>query len=81
MNYAIRKYGVDNFLVETIESNLYDDELLLQEQYWIKYYNSYYKNNPLGYNMTLGGDGNVKYSTDDILQLWSLGLSQTEIAK
>ena len=81
LNDAIRKYGPDNFKVETIET-ITDDMLLLdREIYWISQYNSYYKNNPLGYNMTLGGEGNTKISTKTLLDLWNLGWSQKAIAQ
>lgn len=49
---AIRKYGVENFIIEQVEecnNNLLDD----REIYWIKYYDSYHK----GYNSTKGGNG------------------------
>ena len=50
---AIRKYGIEDFISEVLESGIKDiDELKLREQYWIEYYDTY-KN---GYNMTLGGD-------------------------
>lgn len=56
---AIRKYGVENFKIEVIESKYYVNHdrlvkwLFRREMYWIKYYNS----NHIGYNMTEGGDG------------------------
>ena len=40
--------------------------LLEREKYWIKYYDSY--NN--GYNATLGGDGQLKYNYDDIVNYY-----------
>jgi len=50
---AMRKYGLENFVYETIEEC---DELNLQEReiFWISYYNSYLG---AGYNCTKGGDG------------------------
>lgn len=55
---AIRKYGQENFLVETQEevfSNI--EELKSREIYWIKFYNSYaFDDNSNGYNSTRGGD-------------------------
>lgn len=51
---ALKKYGKDNFLWEVIEQ-CEDDVLNEREIYWIKYYDSYYKNNK-GYNMTYGGE-------------------------
>lgn len=51
---AIRKYGVDSFLLEIIEElpNSDIDFLKEREIYWIDFYDSYRH----GYNMTLGGD-------------------------
>lgn len=54
---AIRKYGVENFIVETIEECSTLEELKKREIYWIKYYNSYaFDSNGWGYNSTRGGD-------------------------
>lgn len=62
---AIRKYGKENFKVEKVEqcNNAIINE---REIYWIKYYDSY--NN--GYNATLGGDGQLKYNYDDIVNYY-----------
>lgn len=49
---AIRKYGIDNFVVKILEQPLLED-LSEREKYWIKFFDTY-KN---GYNMTEGGDG------------------------
>lgn len=48
---AMREYGIENFLFETIEE-CQVEKLNEREKYWIAYYNSY-KN---GYNGTDGGD-------------------------
>jgi group I intron endonuclease len=50
---AMRKYGVNAFVFNIIESNLSKKESGIREKYWIQYYDSY--NN--GYNASLGGDG------------------------
>ena len=47
---AIRKYGKQAFVVETIEETDFPEE---REIYWIEYYQSF----KYGYNATLGGDG------------------------
>lgn len=54
---AIRKYGKENFNVEEIENNLTEEQAKEKEIYYIKFYNSYIKDN--GYNMTFGGDLNT----------------------
>ena len=47
---AMNKYGVENFIIETIEETDSPEE---REKYWIEYFGSF-KN---GYNATIGGDG------------------------
>ena len=49
---AIYKYGVENFILTTIEE-VSEEQLNEREIYWINYYNTYKD----GYNATLGGDG------------------------
>ena len=70
----IRKYGVKNFEITTIEKcpiNLLDEK----EKYWIKFYDT--KNN--GYNQTLGGHSVQLYNYDEIYKLWEQGYSCKEI--
>lgn len=62
---AIRKYGVDNFIIEEIDRGV-GEELKEKEKYWIKYYNSYQE----GYNETLGGDGQCKYDYEEIVDYY-----------
>ena len=50
---AIRKYGSDNFTVETVESCASMAALNKQETYWINAFKSFGLN---GYNLTAGGD-------------------------
>lgn len=52
---AIKKYGQENFLWETIDKAFSREELLDKEIYWIKFYNSSHIDS--GYNMTNGGEG------------------------
>ena len=59
---AMNKYGVDNFTVQELEYVADDSQLDSREQYWIKYYDSYYN----GYNETLGGSGYIKYDYTEI---------------
>ena len=55
INFALRKYGIDNFYLDIIEE--VEDALLNErEKYWIKYYNCV---EPNGYNNTYGGEGGV----------------------
>ena len=76
---AIRKYGEQNFKLDIIEQ--VDNELLnQQEQYWIKYYDSYIKNNK-GYNCTYGGEGSFTIDRIEVYDLWDKGLSINEISK
>lgn len=61
---AIHKYGANNFKFEVIEKT--DNSLLNErEEYWIKYYNTFYN----GYNSTQGGqlNGGYKYDIDSKL--------------
>lgn len=65
-HFALNKYGIENFEVETLEE--VDNSIIdAREQYWIQYYQSYilYGN---GYNATLGGDGTIKYDYYAIVQ-------------
>lgn len=57
---AIRKYGCENFIWETIEFCNSKKELDEMEFHYIKQYNSFINfKNSKGYNATLGGDGVV----------------------
>lgn len=49
---AIRKYGIENFDFQVLES-CNDQEASDREQYWIKYYKTLASN---GYNLTNGGE-------------------------
>lgn len=63
---AIRKYGKENFTIETIDEENDSNKLKEKEKYWISYYNSYKE----GYNATLGGDGQCKYDYDKIVNYY-----------
>ena len=56
---AIKKYGIQNFIVEVIEKCNNIDELNEREQFWIKYLNCKFPN---GYNLTDGGKGSIGHS-------------------
>ena len=65
LHNSIRKYGWENHVLEILET--IDDSLLNErEMYWIKEFNCYYQANPMGMNMTLGGDGQRNYWMHDI---------------
>lgn len=49
---AIKKYGVENFLFEIIESNI--ENYNEREIYWINFYQA--NNSLYGYNLTMGGE-------------------------
>lgn len=56
---AIKKYGVDSFTVEQIDTATSRDELDAKEIYWIGYYDCIA---PKGYNLTSGG---IHYEISD----------------
>ena len=74
---AMRAYGIKHFAISTIEEELDFQKLCEREQYWIQFYDTY--NN--GYNETLGGEGNRKYTPDTIYVLWDSGLTVGRIAE
>lgn len=51
---AMRKYGVENFYYEVLETNIEESLLNEREKYWIALLQT---QSPNGYNMTAGGDG------------------------
>ena len=56
MYRAIQKYGWNNIKHEIIERDINSlEEANSREQYWIKYYDSFYN----GYNSTFGGEGTL----------------------
>ena len=66
LHNAIRKYGIENFTFEVIESNLTQEEANEREQYWIEKKKSHISQG--GYNITFGGDGHStkKLSWDEL---------------
>ena len=63
---ALKKYGVDNFSLSILESNIPSKELAMREQYWIKKLDTYQKE----YNATKGGDGVPLYDKEAIYQYY-----------
>ena len=70
---AMKKYGKENFYVETIEE-VSNKNLNEREIYWIAY-DSF--NN--GYNSTIGGEGNKKINYEDVIKDWNNGLTVANI--
>jgi group I intron endonuclease len=71
---AFKKYGIKNFVLETIEEC--SEEIINErEEYWIQYYNSYH----YGYNATYGGDGKRYADYDLIFTLYNKGKNIREI--
>ena len=80
---AIRKYGEENFSVDTIKECPVD-ELDKWEIYYIKHYNTFQGDNAdIGYNITLGGQGGYLYEIDEdeMLQMYINGATAKEIAE
>jgi len=57
LSSAIKKYGADNFIVESIKECKDIDEAYSLETYYINFYNTRY---PIGYNFSDGGKGSKK---------------------
>src|SRR5271165_5783768 len=51
---AIQKYGIQSFVFTVIQEFEYENDCLMAEKYWIKFFDSKGKN---GYNLTDGGEG------------------------
>lgn len=73
---AIKKYGVDAFIVEELEE-CKNEDLDEREMHWIKYLDTLRN----GYNATTGGDHPYRWDDEGILPLWNEGLSIKEIAE
>ena len=73
---AIRKYGIKNFLVETIEECSLEDSSN-REQYWIEFYGSF----KYGYNATIGGDGKPYIDREKVINTYNQLRSAKDTAK
>lgn len=71
---ALKRYGIENFDWEIIDSATNDEEIREKEVYWIKYYKScIHMVDSHGYNITLGGEGGVSWNSRPIIQFDSTG--------
>ena len=81
---AMRKYGTDNFsyrVLESIPLNAGQDLLDEREIHFIKEYDTYIKNGN-GYNLTLGGGGNMAmYCSTERREKLSKSLDRKDYAK
>ena len=73
---AMNKYGIEHFSIHLIEE-CPDEEASAREQYWIGFYKGYTN----GYNATRGGDGKAYIDVSELLRLWELGKSLSEISE
>lgn len=60
---AMRKYGIENFIIELVEETSIPEE---REKYWIDYYKTFH----YGYNATLGGDGQSYIDKELVIQTY-----------
>jgi len=66
---ALKKYGLDSFEWEIIDSAVSDEELVKKEIYWIQTFNTnIHSKNSNGYNVTLGGEGGVSWNSRPVIQ-------------
>lgn len=75
---SMRKYGIENFSIETIEE-CEDEERFARETYYILLYNS--NDREKGYNYIIEGEGSSNYLTQDFLDAWNEGLKIFDIAE
>lgn len=71
---AIRKYGINEFIVETLEE-VDLENLSERETYWIEFFHTYSD----GYNATVGGDGKILYDYNVIARLLREGKTYREV--
>lgn len=75
---AFNKYGIENFKIEELEYIEDNNQLSDKELYWINELQTYGHN---GYNATKGGDGTLVYDHNEIIELYQLGYSVTQVSK
>ena len=72
---AMNKYGIENFIIETLQE-CEEDVLAEVEIFWIEKLNTY----NFGYNATLGGDGSILFDYDKIEKVYRKGGSLKQTA-
>lgn len=66
---ALKKYGIENFVWEIVDTANSDDEAREKESQWIKELNScIHSPDSNGYNITIGGEGGVSWNSRLVLQ-------------
>ena len=81
---AINKYGINNFLFESIDNFCENEDACQKEIKYISLYNSFIPN---GYNMTLGGEGVLGHKhphseeTKNKISLTMTGIKKSEETK
>lgn len=68
LHNAIRKYGLENFDIMLLETDVPDNLISEREKYYISLYNTFYTSG-IGYNMTEGGGGVAGYKHTDTSKL------------
>lgn len=82
LHKAIRKYGIDNFIIEEIEMVPDETKLAEREEYWISFFHScILEEHSQGYNMTYGGEGTSYIDKQEVYSLWQDGYGSIEIAR
>jgi len=79
INRAIKKYGIENFTKEIIDTAEAKVDLAEKEKYWISFYNSTDKE--IGYNISKGGDGGDTISNNPNRDIIVKKLSETSPTK
>lgn len=78
LHAAMRKYGLDAFRYEIVETC--DDAIINEREiYWISYFDI--TNPTKGYNISLGGGGTSYYRIENLLSLWNQGKGIKEISE
>jgi len=79
LNNAIKKYGIENFNKEIIDTAQNKEDLSEKEKYWISFYNS--TNKEIGYNISKGGDGGDTISNNPNRHIISQKISTSSFTK